>query len=563
MKRNLLIELLKLIEAKDLSEEIKELSEKQNLKGYEILLKLTDKQIEIILKQVNYEMIYALIYIYTNYDRIPAKIKMLLDKEIEKKNVRLAYIIDMLAFNKLMIREDSYDFFKIALSTHDSKIEHVVIAATCRKLLNRQDAIEFVKKISESRSGYYAQYVCAVATDKNVLKKENAMEYVDAVANAVGVDNAQCASEVARDFEALKRNDCLEIVKLLAGLQKQLEFVHKVVCNMIHRGKNIDVLAFAKKVSEAKDVHRAKFSSDIILNGNIFKRQDAIVFVNLVINAAQTYQAYYASLCAQNLVLLSKKNALDIVKAVSMAKGQPQAEYASNIARNYELLTLQENILDFVNIVAQSDDENQAVYASYTAEKQTIRFREDSLDIVREVAKSRDFLNAKTAYEVAVNDALQDYSYLLEVIRIIVNAKEEHQIKGASNIAVLPWLIKREDYLQLVAAVANSMGETQTCLATYELNKENSIASLEDILKITTSNIQQELKYPTNLSLKEVLQLISTSLSSNGDFISRRAVSLLASGNIGQIVAMLSNCDSEEIEPNTVVKVKIHEKTYE
>jgi len=559
MKRSLLIELLKLIEAKDLSEEIKELSEKQNLKGYEILLKLTDKQIEIILKQTYPEIVYALIYIYTNYERIPEKIKELLNEAIEKQNSNLTYMPDMLGFNKLMVREDAYDFFKVALDANGIVIEHVVIASTCRKLLNREDAIEFVKKVSQSRGLYYAQYVCEVATDKNILKKENALEYVDAVLRAVSVDNSQCASKVACNVEALKREDSLEIVKLLAGLQNHLEFVYKSVCNMVNRDKSIDVLAFAKKIAEAKDKYRASYVSSAIIESNIFQREDAMDFIDLIVHAKELFHAQYASLCVQNSMLLTKENALDIVKAVSMANGQYQTQYASSIARNYDLLRIKENILDFVTVIAQAETTDQASDVYLAAKDKVIMIREDALGIVKAIANAKSPLNANYAYEVAKNDILQNSVNLLQVVKLIASANEEHQIKGASNIAVLPWVIEREDYLQLVAAVANSIGESQTCLATYELNKENSTASLEDILKITNSDMAQELKRPNDLSLQEVLQLIST-LTSNGNFISQRAVSLLASGNIGQIVAMLSNCDSEEIEPNTVVKVKIHEK---
>ena len=79
-----------------------------------------------------------------------------------------------------------------------------------------------------------------------------------------------------------------------------------------------DIIAFFK-TAELTD-YKAEYGSNVAVNENVLKREDAKEIIKLIVNAKETYQAWHGSYVAINENVLEREDAKEIIKLIVNAK---------------------------------------------------------------------------------------------------------------------------------------------------------------------------------------------------------------------------------------------------
>jgi len=560
MKRNLLLELLWNINHNEkLSEKISKAFKTNKTKGYEELLKLTDEQIEDILKQETTELKFLKIYMDLKANTIPENIKQLVQTKLEECPKKLDMIISMLESSSLLRRTDAYNFFELVFETDYNIAECVVDASTDEALLSRADAIEFVKVLanSETDQGYYVRD-CVI--DEGLLAHKDALEIVKIVANAEDEEHIEYACRAACDCYVLDMENAIEVVRLFANAENPdlLETATELFSDSICERK--DALEFFKIALNAKGDRQVEEVTRLVFQTQILDNDNVLEILKLIANTPNERNVGYGRSTIENLYKNPTIDILEIVKLVLDAKGHNQARAASIISGN-DTLMLREDAIEFIKLAANSDNESNATNLAFTLKNEKLLQHKDLFSVAEIIIGTKHgFWTGKYVREVALNEILQQSPIYLNVLQMIASADKEYQAQTATEVACNPNIniSIREDALQIINAFVTSEGEFQSKYAKLLIEEYPTIVSLTDITDITTCKNTQNISREKFVKNKLFAQ--KSTMHQKNEPLNFGIKEVLSQGNVDIAIQLLKQTRIQEITEDTVVKVKKHKK---
>lgn len=223
-------------------------------------IKVSDEELKDIIDTRDIKLKVSKFYLYSKRYELSDDIREEIEKQIEKDNVNVYYALGVI--------ERYY-------------------------ALGRNDAINFVRAISNSKFEYQARCAKEVALEQSIYTRDDAIKFVEVIANTKEFFQAEYAKETALDINVLKNNKAVTLVSLVAS---------------------------------APFEYQSKYAYFTATNLKVLKRNDAVNLVRTISNSLKSYQAKYASFVATDENVLQRNDTLEIISDVASARDEMDAK---------------------------------------------------------------------------------------------------------------------------------------------------------------------------------------------------------------------------------------------
>ena len=450
--------------------------------------------------------------------------------------------------NNLLNNEDMLDYLYVI--AHSKGIEQACCAgklATNCKILEKgmNESLEFVKAMAYAEEEYQAENAYIVATNKDVLSRENAIDFVRIVANTRGGERCSYVKDTAISKTTLQKENALSYIKAVASAKEyQIEYAMLTATDPVAL-KNPKSLENVMIIGHANGIKQAKMASEIVKNILLSSRKDLEKIVKIIARATSDKQAEYIYLSAINDILVNKEDMLKYIELIANAEKKDNTCYVYNAIEKKTIFKSFDS-LKIVGMIANAKTETNSCFTSEAACCEELLKLPNHLEMLYEISNAKGDNQASSVYDISTDELFHSLPNLLDYVKLFANVEDKGQLFYTYSIFA---------YILTMNPKVLNESKAVECIKLLLYTDEN-------ILNKCVNNIFIK----PEMNVEEVLEEISNAIQLAEQQIEQEEQNkyrpvgfedLLKDTNIDLLIELVSNIENEDIIPETRVKIKI------
>lgn len=557
MNKNKVIELLKLIKNEKFYNELKYITNNENLKeediDYNSILSLTDDEIDKILNTLNLRLKAYKFYIYIMDKGYKKEEKEKLLKHLNDERLPL-YLVDYLKKLKDM-SSHNYNFEKqmkmIGASIRDSFYD-----TQLRKIIEEKESIsqKDLPRVLESiafAGNPGGSLMVEMTNYEYIMEHKDIARIFESISKCEQEENIDTVYNLLRHNREINKMDnlCYIIEQILKTTPKKAEISKEALENESIQ-KLCSVRNIIESIIEATNNRSAKECLKLAKNEKFQEIRDYYRYIEEIAKARGKSQAINGRKLIEYLLETEKINdfkTLLLLRGVTRAKGRVISNNALKAAKNEDLQKHKDYEEIIYNLGTYPKDIESSNYGLKIIETEELHKHDKLLRIVNHIVSdfgSRD--NKTYAYETSQNKNLQDNPYLYILVETLTKAKTSEQ-SNLANKFLNDNNNKDLDFLTNIVCLIGYADTIEKSKIIYDLGYN------PDIINLKEEGLAIMKEVYSAKSKKEIDFILNTkyNISNLGELI---RLTKIFEGNSASIIKELEAFEETDINKDTIIR---------